>query len=71
MIVTKLVLILIGLWVLSLLLLFIFPGLLPPLSGFAILISMPIALVLFILALIALIKDRTIIQSPSIMFTVF
>jgi hypothetical protein len=55
---TKIILTAIGLWFLTLILLFIFPYLLPIISGFAILLSLPIALVLLVLALIALIKEE-------------
>jgi hypothetical protein len=57
-ILTKIILAAIGLWFLSLILLFVFPGLLPVISGFAILLSLPIAVVLLVLALIALIKEK-------------
>jgi len=55
---TKTILAAIGIWFLSLILLFIFPYLLPDISGFAILLSLPISIVLLILALIALIKAK-------------
>jgi hypothetical protein len=58
LILIKTILASIGLWFLSLILLFIFPDLLPVISGFAVLLSLPIALVLFVLALIALIKEK-------------
>jgi hypothetical protein len=57
-ILTRTVLAAIGLWFLSLILLFIFPGLLPTISGLAILLSLPIAVVLLVLAMIALIKEK-------------
>lgn len=54
---TKIIFVAIGLWFTSLVLLFIFPTVLPVLSGFAVLLSLPIALILVILALVALIKS--------------
>jgi hypothetical protein len=53
----KIILFAIGLWSLTVLLLFIFPNVLPFLSGFALLLSLPIGFVLFILTVIALIRD--------------
>jgi len=47
-----------GLWFWSLIVLFVFPGLAPAISGFAILLSIPIGVVLLVLALIALIKEK-------------
>lgn len=46
----------IGFWLLALIMLFVFP--LPVISGFAILLSLPIAVALEILTLIALIKEK-------------
>jgi len=57
-ILTKIILGAVGIWYISLALLFIFPAVLPALSGFAILLSLPIALILLILTLIALIKEK-------------
>ena len=56
---TKLSLSLIGLWWAVLVILFVFPNLLPIVSGFAILLSLPIAFALLVLSLIALFKDKT------------
>ena len=53
---TKLIFAAIGVWFLALILLFVFP--IAPVSGFAILLSLPIAAVLIILTLIALIKEK-------------
>ena len=53
---TKTIFAAIGVWFLSLLLLFVFP--VSQISGFAILLSVPIAALLMILTLIALIKER-------------
>src|SRR5215213_4767198 len=47
-----------GLWFRLLIGLFVFPSVAPAISGFAILLSIPIAVVLFVLALIALIKEK-------------
>jgi hypothetical protein len=55
---TKIVLISIALWWVLLVALFLFPHVVPIVSGFAILLSLPVALVLLILSLIALIKDK-------------
>jgi membrane protein YqaA with SNARE-associated domain len=55
---TKIVFAAIGLWFVTLICLFIFPHLLPVLSGFAGLLSLPVALVLLILALVALFVDK-------------
>ena len=57
-ILTKIILTAVGTWFTSLVLLFIFPTILPVLSGFAILLSMPIALILVTLTLATLIKSR-------------
>jgi hypothetical protein len=57
-ILTKIILGAVGIWFTSLVLLFIFPTVLPVLSGFAILLSMPIALILLILTLATLVKSR-------------
>ena len=55
---TKIILAAIGSWLLALILLFVFPNILPAISGFAVILSVPIAVVLMILTLIALIKER-------------
>jgi hypothetical protein len=55
---TKAILVAICFWVLSLALLFIFPHVLPIISGFATLLSLPIAVCLLVLTVIALIKER-------------
>ena len=55
---SKAILVANGLWFWSLIGLFVFPGIAPAISGFAILLSIPIAVVLFVLALIALIKEK-------------
>jgi hypothetical protein len=55
---TKTSLISIGVWWLALVILFVFPNLLPIVSGFAILLSLPIAFALLVLSLIALFKDK-------------
>jgi hypothetical protein len=55
---TKTILSAIGIWLLCLLALFVFPTVLPLISGFAVLLSLPIAVVLIVLALIALIKEK-------------
>lgn len=55
---TKLILIAIGAWWLILVILFIFPHVIPILSGFATLLSLPVAAVLLILSLIALVADK-------------
>ena len=57
-ILTKTIVTAIGVWFLSLIVLFVFPGLLPVVSGFAIPLSLPIALFLLILTLIALIREK-------------
>jgi len=48
----------IGFWLLALIILFVFPTLLPVVVGFALVLSVPIAVVLMILTLIAFIKER-------------
>ena len=53
---TKIIFAAIGVWFLALILLFVFP--VSAISGFAIILSVPIAIVLMILTLIALIKER-------------
>jgi len=53
---TKVILVAIGVWLMTLVVLFIFP--LPFLSWFAIPLSVPIAVVLLILSLVALVKDK-------------
>ena len=53
---TKIIFAAIGSWLLALIALFVFP--LPVISGFAVVLSLPIAVVLLILTLIALIKER-------------
>ena len=55
---TKVILIAIAVWWVILVVLFVFPHLVPILSGFAILLSLPVALVLFILSIVALVKDK-------------
>lgn len=55
---TKGILAAIGVWFLCLIILFAFPHLLPVISGFAILLSFPIALILLVLTLIALIREK-------------
>ena len=53
---TRTILAAIGCWLLALIILFVFP--LPVISGFAVLLSLPIAVVLTVLTFIALIKER-------------
>ena len=55
---TKTILTAIGTWLLTLILLFIFPHVLPTVTGFAIMFTLPIDLVLVILAFVALVKDK-------------
>jgi hypothetical protein len=55
---TKISLISIGVWWVVLVILFVFPNLLPIVSGFAILISLPVAFALLVLSFIALFKDK-------------
>jgi len=55
---TKFILVAICIWLLSLTLLFVLPHLLPVISGFAILLSVPTAVILLVLTLIAFIKER-------------
>lgn len=56
--ITRVILTAIGLWCLGLIFLFIFPRILPIATGFAGLLSLAVGLLLLILALIALIKER-------------
>lgn len=63
---TKTIFAAIGAWFLSLLILFVFPHVLPILSGFAILLSLPIAVILFVLTLIAFTKERDSIPISSV-----
>ena len=53
---TKIIFAAIGSWLLAVILLFVFP--VSAISGFAILLSVPVAVILLILTLIALIKER-------------
>lgn len=55
---TKTIFAAISLWFLALLLLFVFPNLLPVVSGFAGILSIPVAVVLTILTLISLVKEK-------------
>lgn len=55
---TRTILAAIGFWLLALMILFVFPNLLPVISGFAVLLSLLIAVILTFLTLIALIKER-------------
>lgn len=55
---TKSILAAICFWFLSLALLFVFPDVLPVISGFGILLSLPIAVILIVLTVIAFIKER-------------
>lgn len=55
---TKVILIAILVWWVILVVLFVFPHLVPIVSGFAILLSLPVALGLMILSIIALVKDK-------------
>lgn len=55
---TKTIFAAIGFWLLALMSLFVFPALIPMLSGLALLASVPIAAILFLLTLIALVKER-------------
>ena len=55
---TKTIFAAIGSWLWALILVFVFPDLFPVIAGFAVILSIPIALVLMILTLIALIKER-------------
>lgn len=55
---TKTIFAAISLWLLGLLLLFVFPNLLPVVSAFADILSIPVAVVLVILTLISLIKEK-------------
>ena len=55
---TKTIFAAVGLWNLALILLFVFPNLFPVGSGFAIILSVPLAIILMILTLIALIKEK-------------
>ena len=55
---TKTILVAICFWFLSLVLLFVFPHIIPVLSGFALLLSLPIALILFVLTLVAFMKEK-------------
>lgn len=58
LVLTKTIFAAIGSWLLALILLFVFPNPFPDITGFAIITSVPIAVVLLILTLIALIKER-------------
>ena len=55
---TKTIFAAIGFWLLALSILFVFPDLLPVVSGFAIILSLPVAVILVILTLISLIKEK-------------
>lgn len=55
---TKMIFAAIGFWLLALILLFVFPNFVPIVPGFAVIGSFPIAVILMILTLIALIKER-------------
>jgi len=57
---TKTIFAAIGFWFLALILIFVFPHLFPVISGFALIASLPIAAILLILTLIALIKERNL-----------
>lgn len=66
-ILTKITLASIGVWFISLISVFIFPFVLPVISGFAIVLSLPIALILLILAFIGFIKEKRKL-SPALSF---
>ena len=55
---TKKIFAAIGLWLSALSILFVFPDLLPVVSGFAFILSLPVALILIILTLISFIKEQ-------------
>jgi hypothetical protein len=58
LILTKIIFTAIGFWFLGLISLFIFPHLLPFISGFAEFFSLPIVVFLLVLSLIALIQEK-------------
>ena len=58
LILTKTIFAAIGFWLLALIFLFVFPNLLPLISGFAVILSLLIAIILIILTLIALVKEK-------------
>lgn len=55
---TKTIFAAIGFWLLALLFLFVFPNVIPVVSGFAVILSLPVAVVLMVLTLISFIKER-------------
>ena len=55
---TKTIFAAIGFWLLASLLLFVFPNVLPVVSGFVVILSLPVAVVLIILTMISLIKEK-------------
>jgi hypothetical protein len=55
---TKTIFAAIGVWLLALLLLFVFAHLIPVVPGFAVLLSLPLAVILIILTLISLVKEK-------------
>ena len=55
---TKSILAAIGFWFLALAFLFVFPHVLPVISGFAILLCLPTAVILLVLMMIAFVKER-------------
>jgi len=55
---TKIIFAAIGFWLFALTLLFVFPNLLPVVAGFAVILSLPVAVILMILTVIAFIKER-------------
>ena len=58
LVLTKTIFAAIGSWLLALILVFVFPDPFPVIAGFAVILSVPIAVILLILTLIALIKER-------------
>lgn len=55
---TKIIFAAIGVWLLTLLLLFVFPDVMPVVSGFAVILSLPVAVFLMVLTVLSFIKEE-------------